>query len=81
VAVPHPCQNGERIRGSHGYARTIRTGPDLNRSRSEANGNDLLSSRSRVRVALGALPGKTSSRIACTALIERLTGLGRDSRL
>jgi hypothetical protein len=47
VAVPYPCQNGERIRGSHGHTQTIGTGPDLGRSRSEAGGNDLLSSRSR----------------------------------
>jgi hypothetical protein len=51
VTVPLPCQNGERIRGSHGYARTGRTSLDLGDSRSEAGGNDLLSNRSPARLA------------------------------
>jgi hypothetical protein len=68
LAVPHPCQNGQRVRGPHGHTRTIRTRPDLGCSRSEAGGNDLLSSRSQVRILLGALPAKTSISAVCTAL-------------
>ena len=51
LTVPHLCQNGERIGGSHGHTRTIALGPDLGRSRSEAGGNDLLSNHSPDRHA------------------------------
>ncbi len=39
VTVPLPCQNGERIRGSHGYTRTSVTRRDLGDSRS-GNGRE-----------------------------------------
>ena len=51
VTVPHPCQNGERIRGSHGHARTIGTSSDQDRRRSHAATGTISSNHSPDRPA------------------------------